>query len=293
MNDLVAIYRAAQTKLRSKLYSIDITEFQKWRTEQVLTQINAIIRELNLQARSWAKGSMGKIYDSGVDLAGEQLRKLRVTTEVDKFSRIHTAAIDVLMDNTSLDLLSANDSMAKTIGRYIRTTQQRLIEDQRISDLIAQGIIEGETRRTVSDSLLKEFGKRMEEAEFITINGRNYEPRKYAELVARTRGLEASNQAAINTALQYGVDLVQVSVHSGACERCEAIQGKIYSISGTSKDFPALSTIQVPVHPHCRHVLLPVTAIALRQRGTFEELSRLSMGTSPITSVADLAMELA
>lgn len=279
IEELAKVYLAAQKGIKAELRRLDITDFRRARSEAILREINLILRGLDLKARQWAEKAIPQAYRRGFDLAGEQLKRLRVTSFVDYDKIIHTSAVGILVDDITFDLLFANDSIQKNVGRFIRVTQQRIMEDQQISRMIAEGVVRGETRRAVSDSLLEAFRKRMEDEQFITINGRNYRPDYYAELVARTRGREASSQGTINTALQYDVDLVQWSVHSNSCPICQELQGKIYSISGTNDDFPALTKETTPpAHPHCAHVLTPVLSEVLKKRGQYDGLSRFSKG---------------
>jgi SPP1 gp7 family putative phage head morphogenesis protein len=145
--------------------------------------------------------------------------------------------------------------------------------------MIAEGLIEGQARRTVSDTILQGLRKQLGEERFIVINGRNYRPDKYAELLARTRTREASSQGTINTALRYGVDLVQWDAHAEVCEYCQQFSGRVYSISGADDSFPQLNE-KPPLHPNCRCVLMPITRTNLESRGYINEAIKLSNSPS-------------
>jgi len=161
------------------------------------------------------------------------------------------------------------------VNRYLRQTQQKILQDREISKLIAEGVLEGETRRAVSDKILTELRKNMGEERFVTIKGRNYKPDSYAELVARTRTKEATTEATLNTSLYYRVDLVQVDAHSDNCEYCQLYAGRVYSISGNHPEFPELGE-EPPYHPNCRCVLLPITEESIEDRGQYDSLVKLS-----------------
>lgn len=292
VEELQSIYRNAQKSLKKKLENIDITDFQKARTEALLLQINKEIVALNYAVRNWSKGNMKLAYDGGIEIAEERLQKLGITRFVNFDARIHKSAIGVLVDDVTVDFLTANQSMKNNINRYIRLTQQRILEDSQISKLIAEGLVQGETRRTISDNILNEFRKRLEAEQLITINGRNYRPDYYSRLVARTRFVEASNRATLNTSLQYGVDLVQVSVHAqDVGDPCAQYQGKIYSISGGDPDFPPLE-VSPPYHPHCKHFLLPITRESLEDRGLLEGAQKFSQSTRETMSFKGFEEEI-
>jgi len=292
--ELIKYYRASQKVIKAKLMALDITEFQLYRLQGALAEVNKIIRGLDIVAKEWTEKAMPYAYRSGFDMSQMELKKLGLTVLKKDFdSPIHRSAINVLADNTTIDLLTANNLMKKNVDRYLISTQQRLIEDKQISKMIAEGIIQGEARRTVSDRLLNEFKKNLYDEQFIVINGRHYRPDYYAELVARTRTMEAANQGTINTSLYYGNDLIQISAHSDACEVCQEIQGRVYSISGTHPDFPSLDSIGgVVQHPHCRHVAVPVDEDILRERGEYGSLIKLSRSQEKIKTFSDYEVAL-
>lgn len=281
VEQLAAIYGKAKRDLILKIRDLATTDKARYRAMQLLAQVNAEIAGLNRVIRKWSEINGKRAYDYGLNIAQERLRALDITRFVNFDARIHVGAVNVLVDQLTIDLLGANDSMQKNITRFIRSTQQKIIEDTQISRMVAQGIIEGQTRRNISDRIYDEFQKRLTDGRLIVINGRNYDPEAYSKMVARTRFMEASNQASVNSALQYGLDLVQVSVHSGACPICQPFQGKIYSISGADKDFPLLDQ-RPPYHPHCRHVLLPINRESLEERGLLSGSIRYSNSDSQL-----------
>jgi len=282
ITQLEKIYSSVQRTLALKLEAANLTDFERFRAEQLLKEINVILTGLDRNAYRWAKDTMPMSYDRGIDLAAERLRALKITRSVSYDAEIHTSAINILIDDVAKELLIANDSMRKTFTRFIRATQQTVLQDQEISRLISEGLIEGQPRRTISDVLLKDLRKQMGEDKFLVINGRNYRPESYAKLIARTRTREASSQGTINTSLRYGVDLVQWDLHSEICEYCQQFAGRVYSISGTDIEFPAL-TEQPPLHPNCRCIITPVTREALIDRGMLDEITKLS--NSPLIQI--------
>lgn len=78
-------------------------------------------------------------------------------------------------------------------------------------------------------------------------------------MCARTVTREASTAATINTCMSHSVDLVQISSHTGACELCQMIQGRIYSLSGNDSRYPKYGEgdAYIPRHPNCSHVVMP------------------------------------
>jgi len=282
IEELTRLYRRTQKDLSRHLREIDITVFQRYRTEAILKQVNEGIKVLNGGCYKWAKKTIPYGYERGIDMAAERLKALNVTRFVKYDAKIHSSAASVLIDDVTIDLITANQSMKNGVHRYIRMTQQRILEDKEISRLIAEGVIKGEARRTVSDEMLSQLRRQMGNEQFINIKGRNYRPDKYSELVARTRAREATAQGSINTALHYGVDLCQIDVHAGACGYCQQFMGRIYSISGSHTDFPMLLE-RPPFHPNCECNILPITRESIEERGYYDSMVKLS--NSPMTKI--------
>jgi len=279
IESLIKLYRSAQFNLSKQLKKIDLTDFQRYRAQQLLKEVNGIVAGLNKGVYDWAKNSIPQSYERGIDIAAERLKAIGTTRFVSYDAKIHTSAINALVDDVTIELITANNGMKKFFDRYILQTQQTILQDAEISSMIAEGLIQGEARRTVSDRILKGLRKQMGNQQFIVINGRNYRPDSYASLIARTRTREASSQGTINTALRYGVDLVQWDAHAEVCEYCAQFSGRVYSISGMDKDFPAL-TEKPPLHPNCKCVILPVTRERLEDRGYLNEVIKLSQAPS-------------
>lgn len=84
----------------------------------------------------------------------------------------------------------------------------------------------------------------------------------YAAMAARSARIESANIGAIGRALEAGTDLVKMTTMPQCCKLCGAYQGKVYSVSGEDKRFPALfktvlrSGYALP-HPNCRHEFIP------------------------------------
>jgi len=282
IDTLIQIYRSAQKRLSVQARDLLSTDFERYRAEALLKEVNATISVLDKSVYQWSKASIPQSYDRGIDLAAERLKALGVTRFVNYDAKVHTSAVSALVDDVSVELLTANEGMKKFFNSVIRKTQQAVLQDREISRMIAEGIIEGQSRRQVSDVLLKEFEKQLQGERFIIINGRNYRPDKYAELIARTRTREASSEGTINTALRYGVDLVQIDIHDEVCEYCQQFSGRIYSISGQDDDFPMLEE-RPPFHCFCKCSMIPITRRNLESRGYLPEMIILS--NSPMTKV--------
>ncbi len=165
-------------------------------------------------------------------------------------------ASKILKDQTVLDMLSAIDGGKKDIKRYFRRTQQLNITEAKINESLRRGLVEG-TPKATRDQLQKQLEKKLVNGKILTSSGRSYDPKAYAEMVSRTRLKEAQSEAVIQTVQNHpDGDLVQVSSHNTDDDICLLYEGRIFSISGTSKEYPKL-TEKPPFHPNCLHSLTP------------------------------------
>lgn len=71
--------------------------------------------------------------------------------------------------------------------------------------------------------------------------GRTWTTEAYTQMVIRSGVRKTTTDIQIERLQQYGHDLVEISSHIGARPLCAPYQGRIYSLSGNSEKYPALS----------------------------------------------------
>lgn len=280
--ELSDLYRETQDDLTKLLTSEALTAFERFRVADLLKQVKAARVALDKRALDIVSTRTPQVYERGTDVARAAMREIGINpgATVDMGAQINTASVQAIVDQMSVDLLQASAGIEKGAVGFIRRTQQTVVSERAINAKLARGLLTGERRRDISRELVKEFTESR-----ILINGRRYEADKYVDLVTRTRMTEAHSNGMLNTTINAGLDLVQVSVHSHPREDpCSPFQGKVFSISGTSPDFPPL-TKRPPYHPNCRHRLVPISAEYLEAKGQLDALKRLSnsRGNGPAT----------
>lgn len=181
-----------------------------------------------------------------------QKTKLRITPEEIKIARdlsIHSGTINALLSDSYLDFANGMNGLIRGAEQKINEAYKRQIRATMISKELTGKSID-KVKREVVEILGKQGFAVLKDR-----GGHTWTLRRYSEMLARTHTIRASNEALVNRANQFGVDIVQISSHAGACPICVPYEGKIYSLSGESIDYPQLD-IQLPIHPNCRHVLL-------------------------------------
>lgn len=285
---LLRLYRDSQARINKQLASAATTNFKKWRLNEELAQINRIVDALDEAARNASGKIIPTTYGQGADIARDAMIERGMDLPaVNLGNKIHTASVQALADQMAADMLGANASIKRMARRILMQTQQTIVDESQINDIIGRGLVEGASRRDVSSGLRAALEKNLAKGAKVEIIGKDgkkrlYDPGDYAELVARTRTREAVTEGSVRFGMQHGVTLFQVSVHDNPCEAiCAAKQGKIYSmVSG--QGFPVLND-KPPFHPRCLHVLLPYVV------ADDSELARLRGFSNSKRRVANLA----
>ena len=92
--------------------------------------------------------------------------------------------------------------------------------------------------------------------------GRNWTTEAYAQTIVRTNSQQAATETQFARMSELDEDLVEISSHIGARPKCEPYQGHIYSLSGKSTKYPALSSTSYGEPDglfgiNCRHTMYP------------------------------------
>jgi hypothetical protein len=146
------------------------------------------------------------------------------------------------------------------------------VREARVSEIVAQGIISGdprtairEMRRAIGDNIgfaeldrYRKLGNQLIEVGSATLNVRTY-----AEMVTRTRTREATVEASIDTQVEAGFDLGQITGANSA-NFCTRFLGLVVVLSGPARDgYPSIDELPdgpPPFHPNCSKSVAPYDA---------------------------------
>jgi hypothetical protein len=234
----------------------------------VLLEVSGILKKLNRDAEKWVNEFIPAEYllsaNETIDLLRESLDITHSITQLDK------EAINALVRNASGELLEANQA----IGRRV----QGLLRDIQINNVMgtfARGLSASEVKSAVLKELMENGLLKVPDS-----RGNQWDARAYANMVGRSATAEARNVGRINTMTQTGNDLVYIVPNGTSCPVCSRYEGRVYSISGNDKRFPALYNTAFSkdyslLHPNCRHALAPFIG-ALKTREEIKEAKRVS-----------------
>lgn len=306
---LIRLYQRAEQRLTTLVRTMSKTEFQRNRAASLLMQVRQIISQLDAGQLTWMEQQLPRAYRAGMNWAGDAIGQ-----DPRAFTLIHRQAVEAVARDLSADSQRATASVVDRFQAVFIHSQQAVAREAQVMEQIGAGLIEGLGPRELSKrivqtlqdgalSRLAEAGLSEEvkaelsavaQGQYIKIRckdgkDRNYKLRPYGETIARTATRQASTEGVLMSCQEFGMDLVQWSVHAGACPLCIPIQGKVFSISGNTQGFPILTAQdRPPFHPCCEHVLLPVSEAFLRARGLYEKLQAFSSNPErSVTRVKD------
>lgn len=248
IEDLLKRYQTAQMKL------IDIVNRQTANgskasyRKSILADVNAEIDLLNQYVTKWTSAYLPMAYENGVDNSYAAFRKANISVGA---VAMNAAVLEDIVYQAREQFVEANAYIGRRIADVFRDTGM---------DVIANKVSTGSTVRQATKDMLQRFAR--QGVTTITYrNGKIVPMDVYANLVARTTTREATNKGSMDAVQALGYDLVRITKVFTTCEICAVYEGRVYSISGTSPDYPPLSTAFYrgynTIHPNCNHNIVP------------------------------------
>jgi hypothetical protein len=282
IRELGRLYAASRLAVIRELTTVSISNYKEMAAAQSSARIDRLMRELDRSTVRWAQKTLNGIYgirrkELGPVFVALGLRRRPGTKK--------TGAIisqkDMLIDMGKF-LITANRTIKRSADLYIylsnrassRLSQIQAFDEEdvaaaeKIFDAWAEeAVLAGWNRKRLSDMYEQYIEGSLNEDGLVNIRGRNFQPEDYARLLARTKLRDAQSAATLSLCDEYECDLVEFSSHASPCSLCAPLEGQIFSISGTSKIYPALTSEETPpIHPNCEHSIGPTTELALEFR---------------------------
>lgn len=269
-------YYIAQKDIQKALLSINVANYSELAAADIRKKIDMQIRQLNRKAIRWAKESVPMAYRDSYLISKTRLEILGAKKSLYFNAKKHRNSIDEYIDKTMDDLIKANQSIKMNVAMYLYLVRQAIKglmqiqafdirEEAFIADLLDEELRAGATRGHAQRLIMEHLKIQALDGQFIQIHGRNYNMRKYADLVAKTRLRHVQTEAVLNSCKEYENDLVEVSDHGCDCNICLPYEGNIYSLSGSHPTYPFLDSYP-PWHPRCQHNISPTSEVALEWR---------------------------
>ena len=277
VRELVRIYGIIEREIARMLALVDIGNYKELKAIETQEKIDRLIKMLNRAAIKWTESAVPEAYEKSYLISKTRLEILGAQKDDEFREKTHKQAIERQEEITMDTLIKANQSIKQNVATFLYLASQAAkglsqfqafdmrdeqFIDELLGDTLRAGGTRGDAMRTIREFFKEQFG----DAKFININGRNYEMRKYADLVAKVRLRTVQTEAVLNSCKEYDNDLVQVSDHgSEFIDICLEYEGNVYSLSGKSTIYPYLPEYP-PYHPRCQHNISPTSEVALEAR---------------------------
>lgn len=267
--EIQSVYATAAKRIVDILSALDPASFTSVESGQALRRIQFIIQVLNDQVRMWAPSAIKAAYQESADVARTRLELIGAKRLPErKYNPVrHEKKIGQLTKTVMGDYFKANQTIEKAARQFLGVMAQAaagvakiqvqefdikdawawitaLIKKARPTDWREAATAVGTISRQIRDYLLSKLAGE----NFIIINGRHYNVRDYAELVARTRMRETQTEAIKESMKQFDEDLVEIPEHDNPCEECAPYQGQVYSVSGETPGYELLPDGGPPWH---------------------------------------------
>lgn len=246
---LTAILKGAYKDITKEIATA--TNFGVANRKAILAQIEEILQSSGEDVQSFIEKELPDYYKQGADQAVKQLKNVDAPIPVKTgFNVVHKEAIAALVDDTSRafgeSLTGVSRSASKLLGKATRDL---------ITQKMAQGTIGGKALREVKQNIvgiMQDDGL----ASLIDKGGKEWQLDTYAEMLFRTKAVEARNRGLANRMVENDYDLVQVSSH-GASDVCGDWEGKILSLTGDTPGYDTVADAEADglFHPNCKHAI--------------------------------------
>lgn len=241
--ELIKQYTQAQQTIIKTLSQRHTTKNNADYQKAVLTKINDTLRDLINDSSLWSNKEIPRQYKKAVNKAISDYKRMGINIkDFEPLSSLHESAIAVLIQNTGNSFAITNNFIGRAVNDEIRKI---------VMDTVVQARLTGRSQNSIRDELITRLADKK-----IT---KNLEA--YVNMVTRTVLAETENRAIMNHLQANDKDLVKMSSHSTSCKICAPLQGRVYSISGNSTEYPplkiAFSGNHANIHPNCRHYLIP------------------------------------
>ena len=253
VQELIQTYENAQAVIGRKITQRrrigNLTRYQ----EAILADVELEIARLNRYTANFAKEHGPINYKQGAMFIQNWLKARELQfSPFDERSNLHTNAVQIIVQNITDTFSNANNFMGRRVEDSVRAAGLRAASLQ---------LTAGQTISETRNFLVQELADRGFES-LTDRSGRKWQLSTYSQMVARTTAIEAINTGRFNKLREDDYDLVKMTQHFGACPICGPLEGRVYSISGNNRDYPALYDTALArgfdiVHPNCAHTFTP------------------------------------
>ncbi|SFM37761.1 phage minor capsid protein [Pelosinus propionicus] len=252
---MIAIYLQAETNIIAIIARKEKQDYVTYAEKAALSRIHKILKEITLEAVALAPKLTETAFLHGAGLSVGRKKAAHIISEGS-----NRKIVELLTKNLTGELTDAARHVGRTINDAWRSATLEAAAAKE-----AGGYGAGMTYKLFQEKVLNEGLMA-----FQTSNGADWSLRTYANMAVRAVTREATNSGTLFADPDH--DLYQISSHASSCPICAPLEGRIYSRSGLSAEFPSLTKAffsrkdkngpdnldnsYLNIHPNCRHVLI-------------------------------------
>ena len=276
LEKLIALFLRAETAIINEIGRLRSSGLTDYSAVAALERVQAILRQLESDAWTYVPKVIEKqFYVSHPEarrVPGESITKhIRAYNNAAALTAEQHAIVDQLVANLMGEITDASVTAMATvqsalIGRIEPDVYRRVgLEQVALRQATGQGVYKQLPQ-------FVEALRREGVTAFVDKAGRRWSLHTYCSMVSRTTSRQAEVLSVLTADPEQ--DLYRISSHGTTCALCAPYEGRVYSKSGTSPDYPPLSDAfgkQDPngpntltntwlnMHPGCYHSILPYT----------------------------------
>lgn len=248
-------YEKAFDKIRDRiLKKIDSpTNYNRAYDVALLQDISKIIAKLDKQVDDYAP-NVQRLYKRTREEEMASLAKRLGQALPSEFTKRDEETINLLTQTLTGNLKKANN----VVGRKVRDVYQQTIVRSSLNRALTS-----DSLTKALDDVVKSF-KSQNIFSFTDKAGKLWNIERYSAMALYTTQGATVNRATFNGGTDYEIDLYKMTSHSSSCPVCAPYESKVYSLSGKSKEYPSVNSINGgnvteygTLHPFCRHRLTP------------------------------------
>ena len=270
LKKLIAVFLRAETAIINEIGRLRSSGLADYGSVAALERVQAILRQMENDSWEWVPKVIEKqFYVSHPEarrVQGESLTKhIRAYNRAAALTSEQYAIIDQLVANLMGEITDA------TLTAYA-TVQSALIGRIEPDVYRRVGLEQVALRQATGQGVYKQLPQFVEALRregvtaFVDKAGRHWSLHTYCSMVSRTTSRQAEVLSVLTADPEQ--DLYRISSHGTTCALCAPYEGRVYSKSGTSPDYPPLSDAfgkQDPngpntltntwlnIHPGCLH----------------------------------------
>lgn len=282
------IYLKAETDIINEIGRLRSLGYIDYHSVAALERVQEILLKMQTDADKYIPQMIEKQFYVRVPEAA------RILEEVEKHAAGYKNAQVLTATQTDVvqKLINQLTGQIAEAAATVQTTLDNMLIGRTEPDVFRrvglETVAEAETLGRRNINQMVETLKRDGITAFTDRAGRNWRLHTYADMVTRTTSRQAEVLAVLTADPEH--DLYKISSHGTTCPICAPYEGRVYSRSGKSKDFPPLAAAfgkidpagpddltntYLNIHPNCLHVLMPWTPMG-RSDEEIEEAKQFS-----------------